>query len=142
MGHLCLRFWEKVNKRDMVSTKRRLSTQEKIKIIVSLLEEKKAEDILVLDVEGKCNFTDAFILCTGNSLRQIKTIAEHLEENLKPKGIRIYKNTRTGGDDNWVVLDCLDVVIHIFDPEARNFYRIERLWQDVESREDGDEEAG
>ncbi len=116
---------------------RNLPAEEKVGIIKSLLEEKKAQDITVLDVRGLCNFTDFFVICTGESLRQIKTISEHLEENLKRRGIRIFKNTRTGGDDNWVVLDCLDVVIHIFDPEARAFYNLERLWRNPERIESG-----
>ncbi len=115
---------------------RSLPVEEKINIITSLLEEKKAQDITVLDVRGICNFTDFFVICTGESLRQIKTISEHLEENLKKAGIRIFKNTRTGGDDNWVVLDCLDVVIHIFDPQARQFYNLERLWRREEAEKD------
>ncbi len=119
-----------------------LPAEEKVEIIKSLLEEKKAQDITVLDVRGLCNFTDFFVICTGESLRQIKTISEHLEENLKRHGIRIFKNTRTGGDDNWVVLDCLDVVIHIFDPSARAFYNLERLWRNPERLEAGVEDEG
>ncbi len=116
-----------------------LPAEEKVEIIKSLLEEKKAQDIVVLDVRGICNFTDFFVICSGESLRQIKTISEHLEENLKKAGIRIFKNTRTGGDDNWVVLDCLDVVIHIFDPETRYFYNLERLWRRIEETDRNEE---
>lgn len=108
-----------------------LSTDKKVEIIVSLLEDKKAQDILVLDVRGRCNFTDYFVLATGESRRQIKTIAEHLETGLKPRGVKIFKNTRRGGDDNWVVLDCIDVVVHIFSPDARSFYNLEKLWGSV-----------
>ncbi len=117
-----------------------LPVEEKVRVIKSLLEEKKAQDIVVLDVRGICNFTDFFVICSGESLRQIKTISEYLEDNLKRSGIKIFKNTRTGGDDNWVVLDCLDVVIHIFDPEARSFYNLERLWRKVEKRGEGEGE--
>ncbi len=105
-----------------------LPAEKKVEIIVELLEEKKAQDIVVLDVRGRCNFTDFFVLSTGESKRQIKTIAEHLEERLKPKGVKIFRNTRRGGDEDWVVLDCIDVVIHIFSPEARKFYNLEKLW--------------
>ncbi len=115
---------------------RSIPVEEKVRIIRSLLEEKKAQDIVTLDVREICNFTDFFVICSGESLRQIKTISEHLEDNLKKAGIRIFKNTRTGGDDNWVVLDCLDVVVHIFEPEARVFYNLERLWRTVEKREE------
>ncbi len=115
---------------------RSIPVEEKVRIIRSLLEEKKAQDIVILDVREICNFTDFFVICSGESLRQIKTISEHLEDNLKKAGIRIFKNTRTGGDDNWVVLDCLDVVVHIFEPEARVFYNLERLWRTVEKREE------
>ena len=105
-----------------------LTGEEKVKIILRLLEDKKAQDIVVLDVRGRCNFTDYFVICTAETKRQIKTVAEHLEENLKSEGVRIFKNTRRGGDDDWVVMDCIDVVVHIFLPDTRSFYNLEKLW--------------
>ena len=109
--------------------KDKLSSEEKTEIIRQLLEDKKAEDITILDVRGQSNFTDFFVLCSAETRRHIKALSMHLEDELKPKGVRIYANTRTGGDDDWVVIDCIDVVVHIFDPHMRNYYSIEEMWK-------------
>ncbi len=109
--------------------KKSLSSEEKTEVIRRLLEDKKAEDIAVIDVRGKSNFTDFFVLCSAQTRRHIKALSELLEDELKGRGARIYRNTRTGGDDDWVVLDCFDVIVHIFDPHMRSFYGIEKLWK-------------
>jgi ribosome-associated protein len=91
--------------------------------MVSVLQEKKATDIVVLDVRGICTFTDYIIICTGMSDRQIKAMAEHVMENFgKPFGKEGIEQGR------WVLLDYIDVVIHIFQDEVRHYYDMESMW--------------
>ena len=91
--------------------------------MVSVLKEKKATDIVVLDVRGICTFSDYIIICTGMSDRQIKAMAEHVIENFgKPFGKEGIEQGR------WVLLDYIDVVIHIFQDEIRHYYDMESMW--------------
>jgi len=93
---------------------------------VSALEDKKATDIVVLDVRGVCSFTDYIIICTGMSDRQIKAMAEHVMATFgKPYG-------REGvGQGRWVLLDYVDVVIHIFQDDIRRYYDMESMWYEA-----------
>lgn len=91
---------------------------------------KKAEDILVLDVRNVTTVTDYFVICSGNSDTQIKAIADAIiegleEENVKAWHIEGYSSLR------WVLLDFVDIVVHIFQKETRDFYGLERLWGDA-----------
>ncbi|MCE5274500.1 MAG: ribosome silencing factor [Syntrophaceae bacterium] len=91
--------------------------------MVSALEEKKATGIVVLDVRGICSFSDYIIICTGMSDRQIKAMAEHVIATFgKPFGS---EGIETG---RWVLLDYIDVVIHIFQEEVRQYYDLESMW--------------
>ncbi len=91
--------------------------------VVTALEDKKATDIVVLDVRGICTFSDYIIICTGMSDRQIKAMAEHVIEIFgKPFGKEGIEQGR------WVLLDYVDVVIHIFQDEIRRYYDIEGMW--------------
>ena len=92
--------------------------------------EKKALDPVLLELKGTTSFTDYFLLCSGKSDRQVQAIAQGIEEALKKKGIRpLGQEGMTGG--RWVLMDYGDVVVHVFHREAREFYRIERLWADA-----------
>lgn len=91
---------------------------------------KKARDILILDVRELIGITDYFLICSGNNERQVRTIVEEIEGQLRPIGARPYR--REGERElRWVVLDYLDVVVHVFHQEERDFYELERLWQDA-----------
>lgn len=90
--------------------------------------EKKAADVVLLDLDGSIAFTNYFLLCTGESSRQVQAIANSIEEQLKRRGTRPaqiegYQNAE------WVLLDYGDFVVHIFSPQARAFYDLERLWR-------------
>jgi ribosome-associated protein len=94
--------------------------------LVSALEDKKATDIRVLDVRGVCSFTDYIIICTGMSDRQIKAMAEHLMETFgKPLGKEGVEQGR------WVLLDYVDLVIHIFQQDIRAYYDMEGMWYEA-----------
>jgi ribosome-associated protein len=91
--------------------------------MVTALQDKKATDVVVLDVRGVCTFTDFIIICTGMSDRQIKAMAEHVMESFgKPFGAEGVEQGR------WVLLDYIDVVIHIFQDETRRYYDLENMW--------------
>jgi ribosome-associated protein len=93
---------------------------------VEALEERKATDLVVLDVRKICSFTDYIIVCTGMSDRQVRAMAEHVVESLgKPFGI---EGMDSGG---WVLLDYVDVVIHIQQQDIRQYYDIEGMWYDA-----------
>ena len=93
---------------------------------VQALQEKKATNVVVLDVRGSCSFSDYIIVCTGMSDRQIKAMAEHVIAEIgKPFGSEGIEQGR------WVLLDYLDVVIHIFQDELRRYYDMEGMWLDA-----------
>jgi ribosome-associated protein len=90
----------------------------------------KAEEIVILDVSQSSSFTDYFLVCQGQSSRQVKGIARHIEEKaseagFEPLGIEGYQ------EGSWVLMDYDDIVIHVFHRPIREFYDIERLWSDA-----------
>jgi len=100
----------------------------------------KAQDIVILDMRALVNFCDFFVIATGTSDRQAKAIAEGIEDKLKEEGVesnfsRNLKALRglqfSQENGTWVLLDMGDVVAHIFEPQAREFYGLEHLWQDA-----------
>lgn len=100
--------------------------------------ERKATDVLALDLRKLSSATDWFLLATGGSEVQIRAIAQHVVEGLKTEGWRPSHVEGLGGG-RWVLIDCIDFVVHVFHPEARAFYQLERLWGDAPSHpfEDG-----
>ncbi len=101
------------------------------KAIVKTLDSKRANDIKVLKIDNKTIIADYFVICTGNSTTQIKTLADEVEYQL---GVGQVPYVRLEGSDcpDWKVVDCHDVIVHIFSNEARDFYKIEKLWADAE----------
>ncbi|MCO6417344.1 ribosome silencing factor, partial [Siccirubricoccus sp. KC 17139] len=91
------------------------------------LEDDKAEDVLVLDVTGRASFTDRMIIATGLADRQIQAMAQHLEEALEKLGLKLSRNAIQASPD-WVLIDAGDLVVHLFKPEARAMYALERMW--------------
>lgn len=93
--------------------------------------DKKAEDIMVIDVGQLLVVTDYFVICTGRNDRQVRTIADEVEDQLREQG-GIKPIGREGADEGkWVLLDFGDLVVHVFQPEEREFYRLEKLWGDA-----------
>ena len=92
---------------------------------------KQAQDIVVLDVSKLIVITDHFVICTATSTRQIRTVVEEIERALK-ENLSVRPVRREGeGDAGWWLLDYIDVVVHVFGPEERAFYDLERLWRDA-----------
>jgi len=97
--------------------------------IVAALEEKKARDIRVIDIQELTTIATYFIICSGTSTTHIKTLADEVEVKLKEKGVAPLRLEGYNGA-RWVLIDYGDIVVHIFHEEDREFYNLERLWQD------------
>lgn len=102
---------------------------ESVKISVEASRMKKAEDIVVLDLTGISSFTDFFIIMHGNSSRQNVAIYESIEEDLKDQSVRPLS---VEGRENaeWILMDYGEFIVHIFSPNAREYYSLEKLWGD------------
>ena len=102
------------------------------KAAVDIASDKKASDILLLDIRDISTIADFFVICTGNNARQIQAIADALDDDLKKQGARLLY--REGGSDTgWVLLDYGDIIIHVFAPKEREYYRLERLWSEAKT---------
>ncbi len=110
----------------MVS-KKKISTDEKVSIVIAALDDKKAIDPVMINVANRTNMTDVFIIASGTSNTHIKTLADAVIEKLGEAGI---KNKKLEGytEAVWILLDYGDVIVHIFAPEKREFYRLEAYW--------------
>jgi ribosome-associated protein len=96
--------------------------------------DKKAQDVVALDLGGVSGFTDAFVVCSGSTDRQAKAIHDGILEGLKKEHGLIPRRVEGLPEARWILMDYLDVVVHVFTPEARDFYRLETLWGDVPRR--------
>jgi ribosome-associated protein len=96
--------------------------------IAAYAAEKKAIDLIVLDVRGILGYTDFFVICTGNTERQVKAIHDGINESMKKEHGELPRRVEGLPEARWVLLDYLDVVVHVLTPEAREFYRLEQLW--------------
>ncbi|MHB0999955.1 MAG: ribosome silencing factor [Armatimonadota bacterium] len=114
-----------------MSPKRNLSTEERVELILTALEDKKAIDPAVIDVRGRTSMADVFIIASGTSRIHIRSLADAVIEKLADEGI---KNKKIEGitEGTWILLDYGDIVIHVFAPEQREFYRIEAYWSGAE----------
>ncbi|RLE12092.1 ribosome silencing factor [Candidatus Aerophobetes bacterium] len=102
-----------------------------------IAEEKKAREIVLLDLRGISVICDYFLICSGESFIHMRTIARELEEKLSRKGINLL-NTGEYLNERWILLDFGDLVVHIFSPEAREYYQLERVWADAKRKDIGD----
>ncbi|MEJ2108809.1 MAG: ribosome silencing factor [Acidobacteriota bacterium] len=100
-----------------------------LKIALKAADDKKAYNLLALDISRIASFTSYFLFCTGDSSRQIQAIADEIQKKLKDSGI-LASHVEGYQNSEWILLDYFDMVIHIFSKEAREFYDLERLWRD------------
>ncbi|MBM3678336.1 MAG: ribosome silencing factor [Actinobacteria bacterium] len=108
-----------------------LTSIEQAHRIAALCEEKLATDVVILDMRTVCAYTDFFVLATGRNPRQTKSIVDEVTGVLKREERLIARSTGGLPEATWIVVDFLDVVLHVFTPETRAFYRLEDLWSDV-----------
>ena len=97
------------------------------RLIVGSLEDDKAANVVSLDLAGKATFCDRMIVATGLADRQITAMAQHLLEKLHEAGLKRVQVEGAGGSD-WVLIDAGDIVVHLFKPEARAMYALEKMW--------------
>ncbi|GIV45460.1 MAG: hypothetical protein KatS3mg036_0278 [Ignavibacterium sp.] len=101
-------------------------------LIVEKIIEKKGENILVLDLRKITSVTDFFVICSGTVEQHIKAIKDNIIEKLEEKGIK-YWHIEGERANTWVLIDYVDVVVHIFHPLARDYYKLEKLWADAKA---------
>ncbi len=98
-----------------------------VELVQSSLDDDKAEDIVVIDLAGRSSIADYMVIASGRSSRQVVSLAEKLQQRLKAAGYGpVAMEGQRSGD--WVVVDALDVVVHLFRPEVREFYNLEKMW--------------
>ena len=103
--------------------------QDEITIIKASLEDMKADDVVIIDLKGKTSIASYMVVASGTSNRHVASIAQKIEENLKKSG---YKCSVEGEEKaDWVLIDAFDMIVHIFRPEVREFYNLEKMWQSV-----------
>jgi ribosome-associated protein len=102
-------------------------TADLVGIIAHTLDEGKAEEILVIDLEGKTSIANHMVIATGRSQRQVTALADQVATKLKELGMgRVPVEGKANGD--WVLLDAGDVIVHLFRPEVRSYYNLEKIW--------------
>ena len=110
-----------------------MNSKEKTNLICKILSDGKAVGIVYIDVESKTSLCDYFIIAGGRSKTQVKSLAEKLEEKLKKEYGIVTRRVEGVQSGRWAVLDYEDVIVHLFGDEERDFYRLERLWEDGEN---------
>jgi ribosome-associated protein len=101
-----------------------------LKKICEAIEEKKGDEVLILDISEISSFTDFFILCQGYNQRQNQAICDGIKEKLKREDERVPTHVEGYDEAEWILMDYLDCIVHILSPEARRYYQLERLWND------------
>ena len=110
------------------ATKSELGGKALLERILLSLEDDKAEEVVTVDLAGKSTIADHMVICSGRSSRQVAAISEKLVDRLKQEhGVSCKIEGKDAGD--WVLIDCGDVIVHVFRPEVRDFYQLEKMWQ-------------
>ena len=126
------------NKKPRLRAAPRLETEEAVTIAAQAATDKKATDLVVLDLRKAASFTEYFLICTGASKRQVQAISDAVEESLRKDGKRPL-HIEGYSSAEWILLDYGDFIAHVFGAASRRFYDLERLWRDaprVEVRSD------
>lgn len=102
--------------------------------IAEIASDRKAIDIRVVDVRDLVSYTDYLVICSGNTERQTNAIRDAVHKELKDEHGILPRRSEGLGEARWILLDYLDAVVHIFTPDARDFYRLDKLWGDAPQR--------
>ena len=111
-----------------------MTPEELVEAIAGYAGDVKAIDIVALDVRGVIDYTDFFVVCSGGTDRQTKAIHDRVHEGLKRDHGLLPRRVEGVQQANWILMDYLDVVVHVFTPDTREFYGLERLWGEVPAR--------
>jgi ribosome-associated protein len=112
-----------------------LSSIEQARRIAGIAQDKLAEDVVILDMRPVCVYTDFLIVCSGRNSRQVTGLWDEVHDRLKHEERLLPRAVDGERESTWIVGDYLDVVLHVFTPETRSYYRLEDLWGDVPSVE-------
>ena len=108
-----------------------MTPEQLVQAAASYAADKKAIDLVALDLRGVAGYTDFFLIATGNTERQTKAIHDGIHEGLKKEHGLYPRRVEGLTESRWVLMDYLDLVVHVFTPETRGHYRLEQLWGDV-----------
>jgi ribosome-associated protein len=111
-----------------------MRSEELVGEIARYTEDKKAADVVELDLRDVLDYTDYFLVCSGNTGRQTKAIHDGILEGLKHEHDLLPRRVEGSPQTGWILMDYMDVVVHIFTPETRNYYRLEQLWGEAPAR--------
>ena len=112
-----------------------LNSIEQARRIAGIAQDKLADDVVILDMRPVCIYTDFFVVCSGRNTRQVKSIWDEVHARLKHDTRLLPRAVAGERESTWIVADYLDVVLHVFTPDTRAYYRLEDLWGDVPSVE-------
>ena len=110
-------------------------TKTLLKKVFEAIDSKKGENVLILDISEISSFADFFVICHGHNVRQNQAISDEIRERLKKEDGIIPAHVEGYQTAEWILMDYLNCIVHIFSPEAREFYKLERLWNDGEQVE-------
>ncbi len=96
--------------------------------IAELAADKLAADVVVLDLHDVIGYTDFFVICSGNTERQTKAIHDSIHQGMKHESGLLPRRVEGLSESRWILMDYLDVIVHVFTPDARDYYRLEQLW--------------
>ncbi len=105
-----------------------------VEAIAGYASDKKAADIVELDLRGVLGYTDYFVIATGNTDRQTRAIHDRVHEGMKKEHGLLPRRVEGLSEGRWILMDYLDVIVHVFTPEARDYYRLEQLWGEAPKR--------
>jgi len=108
-----------------------MGPEELTRAIAAYAADKKAIDIVALDLRGVAGYTDFFLICSGGSDRQTKAIHDGIHQGMKKDHDTLPRRVEGLGEARWILMDYLDCVVHVFTPDTRDYYRLEQLWGDV-----------
>lgn len=111
----------------MTEDSARIASVDAARLAVEVASEKQATDIVMLDMRGPSGFTDYFVILSADSRRQMQALLEDIDQSLEGAGMRLH-HREGAAEGGWVLMDYGDLVVHVFAPEAREFYRLEQLW--------------
>jgi ribosome-associated protein len=103
------------------------SSEEVLALVLKSVDDDKAEDIVQIDLRGRSDVADYMVICSGRSSRQVASISEKLADRLKQE-MRISVRMEGKETGDWVLIDAADVIVHVFRPEVREFYQLEKMW--------------
>lgn len=115
-----------------------ISPEGMVRAVAGYASDRKAFEIVALDLRGLISYTDYFVICSGRSGRQVKAIHDAIHQGMKSDHRLLPERVEGLGEARWILMDYLDVVVHVFAPEAREYYRLEQLWAEAPLREVGE----